>query len=93
MQMGARAQILDPHRVKITGATPLHSAKITSYDIRMGMTLVIAALIASGQSEIAGIEHIDRGYENLETRLTKLGAEIKRLETWIMEHEASSCKF
>jgi len=81
MQMGARAQILDPHRVKITGATPLHSAKITSYDIRMGMTLVIAALIASGQSEIAGIEHIDRGYENLETRLTKLGAEIKRLET------------
>ncbi len=79
-KMGAKAEILDPHRVKITGPTPLTSAKITSYDLRMGITLVIAALVATGTSEIDGIEHVDRGYENLEERLTALGADIKRIE-------------
>lgn len=79
-KMGATAEILDPHRVKITGPTPLYSAKITSYDLRMGITLVIAALIAAGTSEIEGIEHIDRGYEKLEERLSKLGADIKRID-------------
>lgn len=78
-QMGAQAEILDPHRVKITGLTSLTGAKIESFDLRMGMTLVIAALVAEGRSEIAGIEHIDRGYENLEQRLQALGADIKRI--------------
>ncbi len=77
-KMGANVQVLDPHRVKITGPTPLHSAKITSYDLRMGITLVIAALTASGESEIEGVEHVDRGYENLEERLSAIGADIKR---------------
>lgn len=80
VKMGAKAEVLDPHRVKIAGATPLHGAKITSYDLRMGMTLVIAGLVAEGQSEIDKIEHIDRGYENLEQRLASLGASIKRSE-------------
>jgi UDP-N-acetylglucosamine 1-carboxyvinyltransferase len=79
-KMGADALVLDPHRVKIVGPTILHSAKITSYDLRMGMTLVIAALVADGSSEIDGIEHIDRGYEKLESRLQALGADIKRIE-------------
>ncbi|HTL39559.1 MAG TPA: UDP-N-acetylglucosamine 1-carboxyvinyltransferase [Methylomirabilota bacterium] len=79
IRMGANAQILDPHRVKITGPTPLKSAKIESLDIRMGMTLVIAALVAEGISEIDGIDHVDRGYEKLEERLNKLGADIKRI--------------
>ncbi|MEO8065315.1 MAG: UDP-N-acetylglucosamine 1-carboxyvinyltransferase [Candidatus Doudnabacteria bacterium] len=79
-KMGANAEILDPHRVKIIGPTALKGAKMTSYDIRMGMTMVIAALAASGQSEISDIHHIDRGYEKLEERLSKLGAEIKRIE-------------
>lgn len=78
-KMGARAEILDPHRVTITGPTALKGAKMESLDIRMGMTMVIAALVAEGESEIAGIEHIDRGYEQLEERLAKLGAEIKRV--------------
>ncbi|MBI4049678.1 MAG: UDP-N-acetylglucosamine 1-carboxyvinyltransferase [Candidatus Doudnabacteria bacterium] len=78
-KMGAKVEILDPHRVKIAGPTKLYGAKLTSYDIRMGVTMVIAALVAEGQSEIEGIEHIDRGYENLEERLVNLGAEIKRL--------------
>lgn len=79
-KMGANATVLDPHRVKIIGPTPLKGANITSYDLRMGMTLVIAALVAQGQSEIDGIEHIDRGYENIEARLQALGADIKRIE-------------
>jgi len=78
--MGAKAEILDPHRVKIIGPTALSGAKITSYDIRMGMTLVIAALCADGESEIDGIEHIDRGYENLEERLASVGADIRRVD-------------
>lgn len=79
-KMGADAQILDPHRVKITGPTPLTGQKLNSYDIRMGMTLMIAALIAEGKSEIEGVEHIDRGFENLENRLQTLGADIKRID-------------
>ncbi|MBX4186654.1 MAG: UDP-N-acetylglucosamine 1-carboxyvinyltransferase [Candidatus Doudnabacteria bacterium] len=78
-KMGAKAEILDPHRVKIMGPTKLTGAKITSYDLRMGITLVIAALVASGTSEIDGIEHVDRGYENLEGRLASVGADIKRV--------------
>ncbi len=78
-KMGANAEILDPHRVKILGPTKLYGRAINSYDLRMGMTLVIAALVAAGQSEIEGVEHIDRGYENLEQRLANLGANIKRV--------------
>ncbi len=77
--MGAQAQILDPHQVKIIGPTVMKGAKMISYDIRMGMTMVTAALVAEGQSEIGEIHHIDRGYENLEGRLSQLGADIKRL--------------
>jgi len=79
-KMGANAEILDPHRVKIIGPTPLHSGVCDSYDIRMGMTLVIAALTASGTSEIGEIHHVDRGYERLEERLSELGADIKRVD-------------
>jgi UDP-N-acetylglucosamine 1-carboxyvinyltransferase len=80
VKMGASAEILDPHRVKITGPTPLHAQKIKTFDIRMGMTLVISALIAEGQSEISDIHHIDRGYEKLEEKLIAIGADIKRID-------------
>ncbi|MDP4001134.1 MAG: UDP-N-acetylglucosamine 1-carboxyvinyltransferase [bacterium] len=80
VKMGAKAKILDPHQVKITGPTPLYGQNITTYDLRMGITLVIAALIAEGQSEISDIHHIDRGYENLEQRLKAIGADITRIE-------------
>lgn len=78
VKMGASANILDTHQVKIVGPTALKGAKMMSYDIRMGMTLVIAALVAAGESEIDGVEHIDRGYEKLEERLVSIGADIKR---------------
>ena len=78
-KMGADAVILDPHRAIITGPTVLEGAEIESLDLRAGATLVIAALLAKGKSVIGNIEQIDRGYEKLDERLAKLGAEIKRL--------------
>ncbi|MGE5392872.1 MAG: UDP-N-acetylglucosamine 1-carboxyvinyltransferase [Candidatus Saccharibacteria bacterium] len=79
-KMGARAEILDPHRVRIIGPTKLKGSHLVCSDIRMGMALVIAALAAEGQSEICEIHHIDRGYDNLEGQLKSLGADIRRVE-------------
>ncbi len=78
-KMGADAEILDPHRAIINGPTVLEGAEIESLDLRAGATLVIAALLAKGKSIIGNIEQIDRGYEKLDERLAKLGADIKRL--------------
>ncbi len=78
-KMGAKAVILDPHRVLISGPTPLYGTEITSFDLRAGATLIMAALCAQGQSKIFGAEQIDRGYEKIEERLAKLGADIKRI--------------
>ena len=66
------------HAVKITGPMPLHDAVMTMLDIRAGAAVVIAALAAAGTSTIFDIDKLDRGYENLEERLTHLGAKIKR---------------
>lgn len=66
------------HGIKIQGPTPFRGTKITVPNIRAGATLTLAALIAPGKSTLSGIEHIDRGYENLDERLRKLGAKIKR---------------
>jgi len=79
-KMGARAVVLDPHRLLVSGPTPLYAAEITSFDLRAGATLLIAALIAKGQSKIYGAEQIDRGYEKIEKRLQAIGADIKRVE-------------
>ncbi|MBI2420478.1 MAG: UDP-N-acetylglucosamine 1-carboxyvinyltransferase [Candidatus Levybacteria bacterium] len=68
------------HAVKITGPTPLHNAVLTMHNIRAGAAVVLAALLAKGESTILEIEHLDRGYEKLEERLNNLGASIKRAE-------------
>lgn len=78
-KMGADATILDPHRAVINGPTVLYGAEIESLDLRAGATLVIAALVAEGQSVLGGVEQIDRGYENLDGRLRELGADISRI--------------
>jgi len=77
-KMGANAVICDPHRAIITGPTPLYGKDITSFDLRAGATMIIAALLAQGQSSISGIEQVDRGYETIEERLEKIGADIRR---------------
>ncbi|MBI2442565.1 MAG: UDP-N-acetylglucosamine 1-carboxyvinyltransferase [Candidatus Levybacteria bacterium] len=66
------------HAARIFGPVKLHNGVVTISDIRAGATLVLAALAASGESTILGIEKLDRGYEQLELRLGKLGARISR---------------
>jgi UDP-N-acetylglucosamine 1-carboxyvinyltransferase len=78
--MGANILMCDPHRVLVTGPSKLTGKKIASPDIRAGIALVIAGLIADGVTEIDNIYQIDRGYENIEERLRQLGADIKRVE-------------
>lgn len=78
--MGADIVLCDPHRAIINGPSQLIGKKIQSPDIRAGMALMIAGLIAKGETEIDHIELIDRGYEKIEEKLTKLGAKIKRID-------------
>ncbi|MCX7778850.1 MAG: UDP-N-acetylglucosamine 1-carboxyvinyltransferase [Patescibacteria group bacterium] len=79
-QMGAQIVMADPHRVVVTGPTKLYGRKLISPDLRAGMALLIAALIAQGTTEIDNIYQIDRGYERIDEKLIKLGAKIKRIE-------------
>lgn len=80
IKMGANITICDPHRAVIVGPTPLEGTEMTSFDIRAGATLVVAAIIAKGESRIENIEQIDRGYEKLEHRLREIGVDIKRIK-------------
>jgi len=79
-KMGARVEILDPHRAIIKGPTRLRGKNIESLDLRAGATLIIAALTAEGESILHSAEEIDRGYEKIEERLKILGADIRRSE-------------
>jgi UDP-N-acetylglucosamine 1-carboxyvinyltransferase len=74
--MGARIVLCDPHRAVISGPAKLAGSELTSPDIRAGMAMVIAAMCAEGRSVISNIYQIERGYENLVTRLSALGAKI-----------------
>lgn len=79
-QMGANVIMCDPHRVVINGPTKLYAKTLISPDIRAGIALVIAGLIAEGTTEIGNIYQLDRGYERLDERLRALGADIKRID-------------
>jgi UDP-N-acetylglucosamine 1-carboxyvinyltransferase len=78
-KMGANIVLCDPHRAIVNGPNQLICKKIQSPDIRAGMALIIAALIAKGQTEIDHVELIDRGYESIEKKLINIGASIKRV--------------
>jgi UDP-N-acetylglucosamine 1-carboxyvinyltransferase len=81
--MGAQIILCDPHRANVIGLNREHNLrgiKMTSPDIRAGVSLLIAALSADGKSEIDNIEQIDRGYQHIDTRLKALGASIERVE-------------
>jgi UDP-N-acetylglucosamine 1-carboxyvinyltransferase len=80
ISMGARIVLCDPHRAVVVGPSQLYGSQLQSPDIRAGMALIIAALCAEGRSTIYNIRQIDRGYENLEGKLQKLGARIQRIE-------------
>ncbi|MFA9400909.1 MAG: UDP-N-acetylglucosamine 1-carboxyvinyltransferase [Acidobacteriota bacterium] len=78
--MGARITLCDPHRAIVSGPNRLHGERVDSPDIRAGMAMLIAALAAEGESEIGNIRQIDRGYEDIDSRLQSLGAHIKRVD-------------
>jgi len=78
--MGANVTLCDPHRVLVYGPTQLRGQKLSSPDLRAGVALVIAALVAKGTSIIENAELIDRGYEDLIPRLQGVGAKIERRE-------------
>ncbi|KKU55657.1 MAG: UDP-N-acetylglucosamine 1-carboxyvinyltransferase, partial [Candidatus Moranbacteria bacterium GW2011_GWE2_47_10] len=78
-KMGATVKVLNPHQAVFSGPTPLRGETITSYDLRAGASLILAALLAKGQSVIKEIYQVDRGYEKIEERLQKLGADIQRV--------------
>jgi UDP-N-acetylglucosamine 1-carboxyvinyltransferase len=78
-KMGADIEMVDPHRTFVFGPAKLSGAVIDSWDIRAGACLVIAALAAEGQTVIEDVFQIDRGYEKIEERLHKLGADISRI--------------
>lgn len=83
IDMGAQIILCDPHRATVIGLNrqyPLKGISMTSPDIRAGVALLIAALSAEGKSIIHNIEQIDRGYQNIDERLQRLGAQIKRVE-------------
>jgi len=83
IDMGAQIILCDPHRATVIGMGNkfrLRATTMTTPDIRAGVALLIAALSAEGTSTIHNIEQIDRGYEQIDTRLNKLGAQIRRLE-------------
>ena len=81
IDMGAQIILCDPHRAVVVGhdrKLQLRGGRMSSPDIRAGIALLIAAMSAKGISRIDNIEQIDRGYENIESRLNALGAKIER---------------
>ena len=83
IDMGAQIILCDPHRATVIGLDREHKlrgVRMVSPDIRAGVALLIAALSAEGKSRIDNIEQIDRGYQYIDKRLVKLGAEIRRVD-------------
>lgn len=83
IDMGAQIILCDPHRATVIGLARKQSLRgitMSSPDIRAGVALLIAALSAKGKSTIQNIEQIDRGYQNIDTRLKNLGADITRIQ-------------
>ena len=77
--MGAQITMMDPHRVIVRGKSELRGRKLTSPDLRAGLAFVIAAIIAKGESVIHNVDTtIDRGYEDIESRLRAIGVNIER---------------
>jgi len=82
IDMGAQIILCDPHRATVIGLDrqiPLKGIRMTSPDIRAGVSLLLAAMSAEGTSLIDNVEQIDRGYQNIDKRLNALGAKIERL--------------
>lgn len=78
-RMGASIEALDTHRVRVKGPSPLAGKILESPDLRAGLAFVIASIIAKGESVVHNVYNIDRGYEDLDGRLSKIGVSIRRV--------------
>ena len=78
--MGADIELLDERRARITGPTPLHGAEVEHHRPPRRRHAHPRRAAATGTSVISGIEHVDRGYEQIEAKLVALGARINRIE-------------
>ncbi|MBQ3181175.1 MAG: UDP-N-acetylglucosamine 1-carboxyvinyltransferase [Clostridia bacterium] len=78
IRMGANIKV-EGHCAVVEGRKSLSGAKVTAPDLRAGASLVLAGLAAKGETEVFNINHIDRGYENLDAKLRSLGANIERI--------------
>jgi UDP-N-acetylglucosamine 1-carboxyvinyltransferase len=80
VKMGAVIEVQDQTHACVAGPTQLHGREVTIADLRAGATLVLAAIAAEETSVISGVEHVDRGYEQIEAKLVALGAQIHRID-------------
>ena len=78
MRMGADIRVEGRH-AHVRGRTPLSGAKVQASDLRASASLVLAGLAAEGETLVDRVYHIDRGYERIEEKLTRLGASIRRI--------------
>ncbi len=78
-KMGANTEVISNHLCRVDGVKKLHEAKTKCPDLRGGAALIIASLVAEGESEISDIYHVERGYENIESVLKNLGADIRKI--------------
>lgn len=81
VEMGAKVEFISNQEAVITGPTVLHGRRIESLDLRAGATMIMAGLAAQGQTIITNAEIVDRGYEQIETRLKRIGAKIERVDS------------
>lgn len=79
-KMGAQIEILNSHQALVIGPSPLHGRQVASNDIRAGAAMVLAGLVAKGETVITDVRYIERGYDRLEEKLKALGATIVREE-------------
>lgn len=79
--MKGHVAVMNPHEALIFGPTPLRGATVSSWDLRAGAAMVLAGLIAEGDTLITNVEYIDRGYENILGKLQGLGARIERINS------------
>lgn len=79
IKMGAEINLWDAHRANIKGPTKLKGREVDGPDIRAGLALLLAAIVAKGESRINNVYYIDRGYEKIEERLRKIGVNIERI--------------
>ena len=87
--MGAQIHI-DGHTAVVEGVTPLTGARVIASDLRASASLVLAGLIASDETLIDRVYHIDRGYEKIEAKLRAVGADIERITTSVTASLVSS---